>query len=254
MADHLTSYRLAWTKGARIAALILLALGAVRAKAAEIQTPDGKPPMVHWAILESTPGDMDQMQAFARENVAPRAPKEQGTYALYGGVDATDPNRLCLLEIYRDESAYEIHVGSDEFHEYKSRRAPILKSLIIVPVEPIALEQKPEKGTEVWMRTVVVDKDDATAFRALARQEALEATRKFDGVIGYFATEDAESGKFMTLEVFRDSEARANYRASSTYVEFRRKRDLIERGADERKLNVGVITLTEKYREDDGKN
>ena len=33
MADHLTSYRLAWTKGARIAALILLALGAVRAKA-----------------------------------------------------------------------------------------------------------------------------------------------------------------------------------------------------------------------------
>ena len=220
-----------------------------RAKADSVRTPKGDAPMIHWAILESTPGEMTQMQALARELVAPRVAHEPGTYALYGGVDASNPNRLYLLEIYRDEDAYEIHVGSDEFKEYKARRANILKELVILPVQPIALEQKVGEGTEIWARNVVVSKDAAKEYGERIRREAIEAVRRDDGVMGFFVTQDDETGVFWILEAFRNSAARTAYRESSEYRAFRRDVDPLELRNDEWKLNAGVMTLSDKYRE-----
>ena len=71
-------------------------LPAAFALAAEFQAPDGAPPLVHWAFLESVDGKMGDMQRYAVENVAPEVKNEPGTFALYGGVDSSKPNSLCL--------------------------------------------------------------------------------------------------------------------------------------------------------------
>lgn len=41
-------------------------------------------PMVHWAVVESTPGGMTAMGRIAQETVGPQSAREAGTYALYG--------------------------------------------------------------------------------------------------------------------------------------------------------------------------
>ena len=147
-------------------------LPAAFALAAEFQAPDGAPPLVHWAFLESVDGKMGDMQRYAVENVAPEVKNEPGTFALYGGVDSSKPNRLCLLEIYQDENAYERHVGSAAFAKYRELRAPILKELVVTPVESIALEQK--------TFFVTAEEENPHIFRPLevyADEEGLQARR-----------------------------------------------------------------------------
>ncbi len=85
-----------------IPAAAALCLSAAPVSAKTIINPDGSQPLVHWAVLHSTEGQMPAMQRMAAENVAPYAAKEDGTYILYGGVDRADPNVQRLLEIYRD--------------------------------------------------------------------------------------------------------------------------------------------------------
>ena len=71
-----------------------------------IRTPEGNMPMVHWAVVESTPGGMTAMGRIAQETVGPQSAREAGTYALYGGIDAQNPDVMRLLEIY--ESAMKL--------------------------------------------------------------------------------------------------------------------------------------------------
>lgn len=110
-----------------------------------IRTPEGNMPMVHWAVVESTPGGMTAMGRIAQETVGPQSAREAGTYALYGGVDAKNPDVMRLLEIYESYEAYRIHSTSEAFQAYRAARLPVLKNLRILEADGIALEQK-DKG------------------------------------------------------------------------------------------------------------
>lgn len=77
-------------------------------------------PMVHWAVVESTPGGMTAMGRIAQETVGPQSAREAGTYALYGGVDAQNPDVMRLLEIYESYEAYRIHSTSEAFQAYRA--------------------------------------------------------------------------------------------------------------------------------------
>ena len=106
---------------------VCLCLKVQVAEAKPITTPEGKLPLVHWAVLQAKPGTMGEMMGMAARNVAPLAAKESGTYALYGSLDKQNPNIMRLLEIYEDEAAYEVHVGSDGFRKYREERKAILE-------------------------------------------------------------------------------------------------------------------------------
>ena len=110
-----------------------------------IRTPEGNMPMVHWAVVESTPGGMTAMGRIAQETVGPQSAREAGTYALYGGVDAKNPDVMRLMEIYESYEAYRIHTTSEAFQAYRAARLPVLKNLWILEADDIALEQK-DKG------------------------------------------------------------------------------------------------------------
>ena len=68
------------------------------ATAHSIRTPEGNMPMVHWAVLESTPGNLEAMGKIGANTVAPQTAKESGTYALYGAVDVNNHDVMRLLE------------------------------------------------------------------------------------------------------------------------------------------------------------
>ena len=152
------------------------------------------------------------MQDCAVKFVAPEVANEPGTYALYGGVDAADPNVLRLLEIYEDQAAYERHVGSVPFGKYREARAPILERLDIVETEPIALEQKPSgRGTFLVMRRFRVDPNKRDEWRDAVRREARRAVAQREGVLGLFATAERDDPNVVrTLEIYSDEVAFQN--------------------------------------------
>ena len=209
--------------------LSLLVLGGMlmasaTAAAHPIRTPEGNMPMVHWAVVESTPGDMAKMGEVAARTVGPTAASEAGTYALYGGIDAENPDVLRLIEIYESYEAYRIHASSEGFQAYRAERFPILKSLKILEANGIALEQKAEGvGTVVLMHRYEVRPERLAEYQKLAAAEAVRAVRDDAGVMGMFVTAEHDAPNIIhTMEIYRDEAAYQSYVESEAYGEYLR--------------------------------
>ena len=195
------------------------------AYAHSIRTPEGNMPMVHWAVLESTPGNLAAMGAIGAKTVGPQSTKESGTYALYGGVDVRNPDLMRLLEIYESYEAYRIHSTSEAFQEYRAARLPMLKNLRILEVNGIALEQKDSGvATVVFMNRFEVMPEKLAEYQRLATAEAIRAVNEENGVMGMFVTAEHDKPNIIhIMELYRDTAGYERYIASKKYQEFHNK-------------------------------
>ena len=199
----------------------LMILSTMSVNARSIRTPDGHMPLVHWAVVESTDGDMQKIIDIGAKVLAPVVPSESGTYCLYGGIDVENPNVMRLLEIYESFEAYRIHSSSEAFQQYRAERLPVLKSLKILEVNGIVLEQKSEGiGTIVYMRRIEVEPAQLAKYQQLVSNEAIRAVREDSGVMGMFVTaEQANHNIIHTMEIYKDVAAYESYINSSKYQE-----------------------------------
>ena len=218
------------------------------AAAHPIRTPEGNLPMIHWAVVESTAGDMQKMGAIAAETVGAQSAGETGTYALYGGIDAENPDVMRLLEIYESYEAYRIHSTSEAFQEYRARRFPLLKSLKILEANAIVLEQKAEGvGTLVFMHCYEVKPERLAEYQHAAREEAIRAVRDDGGVLGMFVTAEHDAPNIIhTMEIYRDEMAYESYVASEAYAGFLPKLSSMFLSAREIKNQPARIVLSAK--------
>ncbi len=195
-----------------------------------VLTPDGDMPYVHWAVVESKENKMDEILSLGAKILPPVVSKEKGTYALYGGVDISNNNVMRLLEIYESLEAYRIHTSSEAFQQYRAERFPILKSLKILEVNGIALEQKRKgTGTLVFMNRYEIEPDKLAEYQDLAKAEAKRAVKQEKGVMGMFVTSETENLNIIhTMEIYKDKEKYIRYINSKKYQEFQKKiKDMI---------------------------
>lgn len=192
------------------------------AGAYSVRTPDGKMPLVHWAVLVSQPGRLPEMQVLAGKYVAPYAGKEEGTYALYGGTDKADPDVMRLLEVYRDKAAYEQHRAHPSFAMYSEARRPLLKELKIMEAEPIALEAK-ERGTGKYslLNLIEIKPEKLVEFKDAIAVEMARAVNADNDVLGLFATAEKNRANYIhTMEIFADKKAYEQYVGSEAYKKY----------------------------------
>lgn len=187
-----------------------------------IQTPEGKMPLVHWAVVASTEGNMPQILSLGAKDVAPTTAKESGTYALYGGIDKENPNLLRILEIYEDENAYQVHRSSAGFKQYQVERANVLSKLILLEVNPIALEQKVAgTGSTVYMNLITVKNDKLEEYKGLITTEMKRAVNEDEGVLGLFATAEKDHPeRIHTMGIYTDQAVYERYISSENYRAF----------------------------------
>lgn len=69
------------------------------ASAYPVFAPKGHKLKVHWAVVQSKPGKMDEISAIGARTVAKYTPGEKGSYSLYGAVAKENENIMRLLEI-----------------------------------------------------------------------------------------------------------------------------------------------------------
>lgn len=191
-----------------ICAAALMMSGAM-AEARPIVNPDGSMPRVQWAVVESKEGGMEKMQALAARNVAPYAAGESGTYAIYGGIDKSRPNLLRLLEIYRDEAAYQEHRSSEGFKRYLKEREAVLASLRIIEMTPFLLESKTEgEGSVVRMARLEINENRLESYKAALREEITASVANEPGVLALLATTEKDKPNvFHLLEIYKDDAA-----------------------------------------------
>lgn len=197
---------------------------AMSVQAASVQTPSGDMPLIHWAVVESADGQMGTLQKLGAAYVAPEVAKEEGTYALYGVIDAGNPNIMRVLEFYRNEEAYRTHVSSKGFHAYDAARQPYLKGVRILEAEGIALEQKDSgTGTCVYTELVQVKPEALQAFKQRLTQEIRRAVAEDEQVIGLYATaEKDDPTRIHMMGIFSDENGYGRYIHSQAYQAFYR--------------------------------
>jgi quinol monooxygenase YgiN len=103
---------------------------------------DSKEPYVRVAEIEIDPAQLDAYKIAASEQIEAAVRLEPGVLALYSVSDKDNPAHVFVLEIYADVNAYNAHLDTAHFKEYKISTHDMVKSLKLRDTIPIQLGAK----------------------------------------------------------------------------------------------------------------
>ena len=87
------------------------------------------PKMVRLAKIDVHSQYIDAYKAFLKEEISESLKREPGVLMLYALYDKNFPNKITILEIYKDEESYKKHISSPHFLKYKKGVENMVKSL-----------------------------------------------------------------------------------------------------------------------------
>jgi len=99
-------------------------------------------PLVRFDEIEIDPAHMDEYRALLSEEIEQSVRLEPGVLMLQALVVGGDTGNVRVVEVYADRAAYEAHLLSPHFLEYKSRTAGMVRGLRLFAAERIALAAK----------------------------------------------------------------------------------------------------------------
>lgn len=99
-------------------------------------------PIVRLAELQIDPAQRETYLALLREEIEESVRLEPGVLTLNAVALKDAPDRIRLMEIYADQTAYEAHLRSPHFTRYKEATAGMVVSLTLRETVPIVLRSK----------------------------------------------------------------------------------------------------------------
>ena len=98
---------------------------------------DRKSMVVRFAKLEIDSAQLDEYMVFLKEGIETSIATEPGVLTMYGMQEQEDPTKITMLEIYLNDSAYQSHLNTVHFQQYKTGTLEMVKSLELVDLNPI---------------------------------------------------------------------------------------------------------------------
>ena len=99
--------------------------------------------LVRIAEIEVNEGYLEEYLAAAHNVGTKSVEVEPGVICIFPMQVKDAPNTIRILEIYRDDEAYQAHLQTPHFLEYKQGTLHMVKSLQLVATEPLAPEAMP---------------------------------------------------------------------------------------------------------------
>ena len=94
------------------------------------------------AEIDVDAAQLEAYKAAVREQIEAAIRLESGVLVLYSVSNKDNPTHVTVFEIYRDREAYLAHLQAPHFLKYKATVEKMVKSLKLVPVEPVMLGAK----------------------------------------------------------------------------------------------------------------
>ena len=91
-------------------------------------------------VVDST--QLESYKAALKAGMADAVRLEPGVLSLSAVSEKDHPDRIIIFEIYADEAAYKAHIQTAHFLMYKNAVQHMVKSLELIDVVPVAMEQK----------------------------------------------------------------------------------------------------------------
>ena len=92
--------------------------------------------------MEIDPQQIDSYKALLAEEIEASVTVEPGVLFLHAVSVRGTPEKVCVIECYADQEAYEAHLTTPHFLKYKAHTANMVRSLRLIETEPIAMRAK----------------------------------------------------------------------------------------------------------------
>jgi quinol monooxygenase YgiN len=99
-------------------------------------------PVVRIAELEIDPPQVDAYRAALKREIIKSIRVEPGVLRLYAVSVKGHPEQIRMFEMYASQGAYESHLQTPHFKEYKTSTQGMVKSLRLLATEPVLLGSK----------------------------------------------------------------------------------------------------------------
>ena len=85
------------------------------------------------------PAQLDSYKSAVSEQIEAAIRLEPGVLVLYSVSNKDNPSQITVFEIYQDREAYLAHLQAPHFLKYKATVEKMVKSLKLIPVDPVVL-------------------------------------------------------------------------------------------------------------------
>jgi quinol monooxygenase YgiN len=99
-------------------------------------------PYVQEAEIEIDPTQLEAFEVAITAQIETAIRVEPGVLALYAVSEVDNPLRVRIFEIYQDSDAYQSHLKTVHFKQYKAATEKMVRSLKLVQTMPIILGAK----------------------------------------------------------------------------------------------------------------
>lgn len=118
--------------------------------------------LVRLAEIEVYPQYLAEYLAFAQEVDCKSMEMESGVICLYPMQSKEDSTQIRILEIYRDQAAYEAHLQTAHFLRYKQGTIHMVKSLKLSTMQPLD-----EQGMQAIFKKYCIPASNLTSVKAI---------------------------------------------------------------------------------------
>ena len=103
----------------------------------ELKVYDPQKMLVRLSVIEVYPEYLDEYLAAAATVGGESVKKEPGVICIYPSHLKSDKCQIRILEIYRDQEAYQSHIASEHFQTYKQGTLHMVKNLELIDMNPL---------------------------------------------------------------------------------------------------------------------
>lgn len=93
--------------------------------------------LVRLSRITVKPDMLDAYNGLLKEEIEASMRLEPGVLTLYATAEKDRPNKITILEIYSDTTAYRKHLSTPHFNKYKKGTSAMVEELELVDVEPL---------------------------------------------------------------------------------------------------------------------
>ena len=96
--------------------------------------------MVRISEIEIHPEYLDAYKAILKEEAEASVRLEPGVIAIFPMFQKDDATQVRIIEMYKDQQAYQSHLKTEHFLKYKTTTLHMVKSLKLVDMDALDLE------------------------------------------------------------------------------------------------------------------
>lgn len=121
---------------------LLLVISLMFFSGGAVMADDNEQQIVRLSKLEIAPEKLELYKAALKEEIEASIRLEPGVLTLYAVFEKRAPNKLTILEIYKNRQAYESHIKTPHFLKYKTGTLDMVVNLELIDTDPLIPDLK----------------------------------------------------------------------------------------------------------------